>query len=151
MYSVILLLHSWVRWAVLLLGLLAFVRALTRARRPWTPLDDQAGRWFTASLDLQFLLGALLYVVLSPFTTAAFKDFGAAMANPGLRFWAVEHAFGMVVGLALAHVGRARIRRATSDARRHRLAAIFYGLALVSIVVSIPWPGRPNGRPLVRW
>jgi len=56
----------------------------------------------------------------------------------------------MLVAITLAHVGRARIRKA-DIARRHRLAAIFYGLALVSILASIPWPGTPNGRPLLRW
>jgi hypothetical protein len=59
--------------------------------------------------------------------------------------------FGMVVGIALAHIGRTRIRKATSDARRHRLAAIFYGLALVAILAAIPWPGLPNARPLFRF
>ena len=150
MYSGFLLIHSWLRWADLLLGLAALVRSLTRAQRPWTPTDQKVGRLFTAALDLQFLLGAILYFVLSPFTTAALSDFGAAMGNSGLRFWAVEHVFGMVVGMALAHIGRARIAKAPTDARRHRLALIFYGLALLVIVISIPWPGRPNGRPMFR-
>src|SRR5262245_45187668 len=98
MYSGILLIHSWLRWAVLLLGLAAFARALTRAHRPWTPTDQSVGRWFTITLDVQILLGALLYFVLSPFTSAAFQDVGAAMGNSGLRYWLVEHVFGMVVG-----------------------------------------------------
>ena len=151
MYSGILLIHSWLRWAVLLLGLTAFVRGVTRSQRPWTPTDQSVSRWFTISLDLQLLLGALLYFVFSPFTTAAFSDFGAAMGNSGLRFWAVEHVFGMVVAIALAHIGRTKIAKAPTDGRRHRLAAIFYGLALLAIVLSIPWPGSPNGRPMFRW
>jgi hypothetical protein len=151
MYPVVLLLHSWLRWAVLLLGLVACARGLTRARRPWTPTDERVGAWFTGALDLQFLLGVILYFVLSPFTRAAMQDFGAAMATSALRFWAVEHAFGMLIGIALAHVGRVRIRRAASDAQRHRLGAIFFGLALLVILASIPWPGMPNARPLVRW
>ena len=151
MYSGILLIHSWLRWVVLLLGVAAFARALARAQRPWTPTDQSVGRWFTITLDIQVLLGALLYFVLSPFTDEAFKDFGAAMSNSGLRYWLVEHVFGMVIGVALAHVGKARIAKASNDARRHRLAAIFYGLALLAIVLSIPWPGTPNGRPVFRW
>jgi hypothetical protein len=34
--------------------------------------------------------------------------------------------------------------------RRHKLAAIFFGLALVAILATIPWPGMPAGRPLFR-
>jgi hypothetical protein len=101
-------------------------------------------------LDLQFVLGLLLYVWLSPFMQEAFADFGAAMRNSGLRFFAVEHIFGMIVGIALAHVGRVRIRKAREDRRRHKLAAVFFGLALLAILVSVPWPGTPAGRPLFR-
>jgi hypothetical protein len=96
------------------------------------------------------LLGLLLYLFLSPFTSLAFDDFGAAMRNSALRFWAVEHVLGMLIGIALAHIGRARIARAAA-ARKHRLAAIFFGLALLAILVSIPWPGMPNGRELFRF
>jgi hypothetical protein len=151
MYDVTLLIHSWLRWVVLLTGLAAVARALTRTGRPWTPTDERAGVWFVAALDLQFVLGVLLYFLLSPITRLAMEDFGGAMRVSGLRYWAVEHLFGMLIGIALAHVGRVRIRRAPSDARRHRLAAIFFGLALLAIAASIPWPGMPNGRELFRW
>ena len=151
MYSLILLLHSWLRWAVLLAGVVVVARALARGGRPWTPTDERAGSWFVITLDLQLLLGALLYFALSRITRQAFDDFGAAMRTSGIRFWAVEHLFGMVIAIALAHVGKSRIRKAATDARRHRLALIFFGLALLAVLVSIPWPAMSNGRPLFRW
>jgi hypothetical protein len=148
----VLTLHSWLRWLVLLTGVVAFVRAVAGAsgRKPWKPSDDRAGFWFVTSLDAQFTLGLILYAFLSPITRAAFGDFGAAMKNSGLRFWAVEHVFGMLIGVALAHIGRVRARK-TDSLRRHKVAAIFFGLALAVILASIPWPGTPNGRPLLRW
>jgi hypothetical protein len=77
------------------------------------------------------------------------SDMGAAMKSSGLRFFAVEHLVGMLIGLTLAHIGAARIRKASPE-RRHRLAAIFFVLALLAILASIPWPGLPAGRPLFR-
>jgi hypothetical protein len=71
------------------------------------------------------------------------------MRNSALRFWAVEHTFGMIIGRARAH--RPRARRKAAAAKKHRTAAIFYGLALLAILVSIPWPGMPAGRELFRW
>jgi hypothetical protein len=152
MYSATLIVHSWLRWAVIIAGLLATVRALLGGSRrsAWTPADDRAGFWFVMALDLQLLVGLVLYGFLSPYATQAFRDFGGAMKDPVLRFWAVEHAFGMLIGVALAHVGRVRARR-TDSLRRHRVAAIFYGLALLAILISIPWPGSVHGRPLLRW
>jgi hypothetical protein len=153
MYSLVLLIHSWLRWLVLLTGVLAAARGVTgwRRRKPWTLRDERAGLWFSISLDFQILLGLVLYFFLSPITSAALHDIGGAMRNAALRFWAIEHVFGMIVGVALAHIGRTRIHKTGDDLRRHRLAAIFFTLALIAIFASIPWPGTPNGRPLLRW
>jgi hypothetical protein len=153
MYSLVLPLHSLLRWAVLLTGLVAAFRGISgaRRRRPWTLADERAGLWYTIALDLQFLLGVLLYFFFSPITKAALQDFGGAMANSGMRFWAVEHVTGMLIGVALAHVGRGRIHKTGNDDRRHRLAAIFFTLSILAILASIPWPGLPYGRPLLRW
>jgi hypothetical protein len=150
-YSIVLTLHSWLRWLVLLSAILAVGRAITAGSRPWAPADDRAGRLFGISLDVQFVLGVLLYFVLSPFTKQAMQDFGAAMRTSGLRYFAVEHVLGMVVAIVLVHIGRSRVRKAATDQKRHRTAALFYGLALLAILASIPWPGMPNGRPLFRW
>jgi hypothetical protein len=152
MYSAALFIHSWIRWAVVLAGLYAVVRAAlgTSRRSPWTPADDRAGFWFVTVLDLQMVVGLVLYFLLSPLTAAALHNFGGAMKDPILRFWAVEHVVGMIIGIALAHIGRARARK-TDSLRRHRVAAIFFGLALVVILASIPWPGSPHGRPLLHW
>ena len=153
MYSALLLLHSWLRWAVILFALVAIVRAVSgaRSRRAWLPADDRVSRLFIIALDVQILIGLVLYFGFSPITQAALQDFGAAMKSAGMRFWAVEHVFGMVIAVALAHAGRARAKRSSTDGLKHRRLAIFYGLALIAILASIPWPGMPYSRPLVRW
>jgi hypothetical protein len=153
MYNLTLLAHSWLRWAVIIAGLLAVGRAIAAAagHRDWSRADERTGFWFVTLLDLQMLLGFVLYFGLSPITRAAIQDFGAAMKSSGLRFWGVEHLFGMIVGVVLIHIGRARTRKLTDSSARHKVAAISYTLGLLAILASIPWPGMPNGRPLVRW
>lgn len=153
MYLPVLLVHSWLRWAVILLGLLAILRGISGSvsRRPWTAADERIGLLFIISLDVQVLIGLLLYFALSPITQQALSDFGGAMGVSALRFWGVEHVFGMVVGTFLAHRARARVRAIPDAVRKHRVAAIFFALAMVAILASIPWPGTPNARPLFRW
>jgi hypothetical protein len=153
MYAIVLLIHSWLRWVVVLAGLFAIGSAVSgiAQKRGWGAGDDRAGLFFTIALDLQLLLGLVLYFLLSPLTRAAMGDFGAAMGDSLLRFWAVEHVFGMLVGIALAHRGRARARTIQDAAKKHRVAALFYALALIAVLASIPWPGMPAGRPLLRW
>jgi len=153
MYSIVLTLHSLVRWIVVILALAAVVRAFIGwlGKQAWTPLDDRLGMWYTISLDVQLLLGLVLYIFLSPLAQAAFRDFGAAMSNPVLRFFAVEHILTMVVAVILAHVGRALSRRATEAQARHRRAVILYGLATLVILVAVPWPFMTGvGRPWIR-
>ena len=153
MYNLALAIHSLVRWAILLLGLLAIVRAVSgvAAGRQWTRADDRGVALFIRTLDVQMLIGLIIYFTLSPITWEGMGHLGVAMANTGLRFFTIEHPFGMILAIALAHVGERKIRGATDGARRHRLALIFFTLALIVIVASMPWPGRPIvGRPLLR-
>ncbi|PYR88266.1 MAG: hypothetical protein DMF84_29180 [Acidobacteria bacterium] len=151
MYSATLTLHSWLRWVVILLGIFAVMRAIaaTRSRR-WTPADDRAAMLFTIGFDLQFLVGLLLYFVLSPITTMALQHMDAAMRTATLRYWAVEHPSAMLVALVLAHVGRVVVRRA-AEAKKGRMALIFFAIALLVIIGMTPWPNMPGQRPLLRF
>src|SRR5688572_30231338 len=152
MYNPVLFVHSVLRWLVLLAGLLAIARAISgvNTRRPWTPDDDKAGLWFTIGLDVQMLIGLILYAALSPVTASAFVDMAAAMKAAPVRFFLVEHPVGMIVGIALAHIGRTRIKKAPDSESRHKKALIFFGLSLLVLLLSIPWPIGPGARPLLR-
>jgi len=151
MFVTTVVLHSLLRWLVIAFGLVAVYRALSgvTGHRPWTPFDDRAGRLFAIALDVQTLVGLLLYGLFSPITRAALSDMGAAMRDPTLRFYAVEHLTIMLAAIALVHVGRARARKVRTDHARHRTAAIFFTLGLLLILLGTPWPFRTIGRPLL--
>ena len=153
MYAAVLWLHSWTRWIVLILGLVAWARAATgrTPARGGPGAEDPVSRWFLRAFDIQFLLGLLMYVALSPITHAAFSDIGAMMGQTLLRFYTLEHPTGMIAALACAHIGRARAARAPTAQRACRTTAIFFGIALVLMLLSIPWPFVPAGRPYFRW
>jgi uncharacterized membrane protein YozB (DUF420 family) len=147
LYTVVLSLHNIVRWVVIILAVLALVRAYLGwlGRRSWTEQDRKVGMFFGSALDVQFLLGLILYIFLSPLTRQAFQDFGSAMGNSGIRFFAIEHLVFMILAIILVHVGSVLARRAKVDADKHRWAAILYTLAVILILVGIPWE-----RPLLR-
>ena len=150
MYDIVLTLHSLLRWIVILFGLWAVVTAAAAAsRRSWTPGEARPGLLFMIGLDLQLLLGLVLYVGLSPITSVALQDFGAAMRTGSLRFWAVEHPALMLLAVVLAHVGRSATRYAGSD-RAGARARLWFGLALLALLLATPWPFMPNGRPWFR-
>ena len=143
MYFSFLLLHSWMRWVVIIAAVLVFLRGARGI--------NMTTRVFVTALDIQMLLGLILYFALSPSTRAAFQNMGAAMSNPTLRYWSVEHLAGMILAVAAAHIGRTRMRRAADNDARYKIGAMFVGIALVLILISIPWPGMPAGRPFFRF
>ncbi len=152
MYTLVLTLHSLLRWVVVILVVAAIARALSGwfGKKEWSSLDRRLGLMLTSSVDLQLLVGLILYVFLSPTAKLAFQDFGKAMSNGQLRFWAVEHILLMIVALVLVHVGRATSKRSEEATSKHRRAAIFLGLAGLAILFAIPWPFLSYGRPLIR-
>jgi len=152
MYSVLIVAHSWLRWIVLLVGLVAVFRALAgrSSHRAWGPGDSGPGRLYTIAFDVQVLAGILLYVWASPITMIAREHMAEAMGNHVTRFWLVEHPLGMIVALALAHIGRSRVRKAQSDRSRFSRAALFYGLSVLIAILATPWPGMSYGRAWLR-
>jgi hypothetical protein len=152
MYTALLVIHSWLRWIVILSGLAALGGAVggVSTRRGWLPVDNLRLTIFGTSLDVQMLIGLILYIFLSPVTESGFADMRLTMRDPILRFFVVEHITGMIVAVALTHIGRARVRKASEAAARHRTVLIFIGLAMVALLLSIPWPGMPGGRELFR-
>ncbi len=139
--SLILFLHNLNRWIVLLLLLTALGRAgrSLAQKRPWQAADTRLGLFLTIALDTQLLLGLLLYFFFSSLTQDIWQHFGAAMAQPATRFFALEHVLYGLVAVVLAHVGRARTKRPAADAVRQRAALIFYGLTLAALLAGIPW------------
>jgi hypothetical protein len=152
MYPTVLWLHSYWRWVVLLAGANALARATLGGTRgwPWTRRAQHLHTLFVASLDLQLLLGLILYVYASPSTQAAFADLDQVMKNPHYRFWTVEHGPVQLLAVVVAHIGKHRVKRAASDHQRHRRCSIFTGIAIVLILAAIPWPGLDVARPLFR-
>jgi heme A synthase len=149
MYSTILLLHSWMRWVALLAGVAATASALGKSDS-MARNAERWGRFFIIALDIQLLLGIVLYAVLSPYTAAAMKDFAAAMRDPVLRFWAVEHSTTMLFAVVLAHVGRVLARKATDPGKKRTRLLVCFGVAVLLMLLGTPWPGTANGRPLFR-
>jgi cell division protein FtsW (lipid II flippase) len=152
MYEAVLVLHSLLRWAVVVTGAVAIARGAGgwAGRRPWTPADAAAARWFVMAMSVQFVVGLLLWAFLSPYGAASFSDMAGTMKDATRRFWAVEHITMMILALGVAHVGAARVRKAREDARRHRSALIFFVLSIVLVLIAIPWTGT-EARPWVRW
>src|SRR4051794_12459136 len=124
-------LHSYWRWVVLLLGIAAIVLGFMAAsgNRPWDTTSERLSLAFTIALDIQALIGIILWISESRWTGDLYLG------------WA--HPLGMLAALAVAHIGRARSDRASTDRDRGRTVATFFLISFVIILIAIPlgaWP-----------
>src|SRR5512145_2640676 len=139
LYPLFLTLHSIVRWLIILAAILAIIRSANGLsfKRGFTGMDSRVGMWFTILLDIQLLIGIILYFFLSPVTVSAMQNFAGAMGTTSVRFYAVEHALIMFIAVIVAHVGRSLVRKADSSAGKHRRTIIWFGIALLLILLAI--------------
>lgn len=133
--------HSGLRWVVLALLLVSIAKGFSSmsANKPYSKGLYAATMGF---LHIQVILGLILYVnnVLP-----ALKGipFGEIMKNDELRFLAVEHISMMLLAAILATVGYSMGKRAQTDAKKHKVTAVFYLITLLMILFAIPWATRP--------
>jgi hypothetical protein len=152
-YTFTLFLHSWNRWLILVAGIIVIASAIKglSAKSDYSPFQKRWSLIFLSSLHLQLLVGLVMYFLLSPYTTQALSNFGAAMKDPILRFWAVEHAFVNLIAIGLAQTGSILVKKANAQVLKHKRTLIWSGIALLLILAMIPMGMMDVARPLFRF
>jgi len=138
--------HNLLRWAVLLFGVWAVIGALSAvvSKKEYKNGDNKISLFFMICCDIQLLVGLVLYFTGIWFDKVK-SGMGAVMKDPVERFFAVEHALMMIIAWLLVHVGRSMVKRADTDAQKHKRTLIYFGIALIIILAMIPWPFRQMG------
>jgi hypothetical protein len=152
MYEILLLLHSWLRWAVLGLGIYALYNNYSgwQAERRFTDKDKKINAFFIGSLHLQLVIGLILYSGVSPMIQGILADMKGAMKNSETRFWGVEHIAGMVVGITIAQIGNIKSKKQKGDTSKFRTAFSWFLIGLLLILLMIPFGIWNAERPLFR-
>lgn len=139
MSSLLISVHASLRWFILLAGGAATARALLAWWRgsAWTALDARLGRAFALSLDVQWVVGLVLYGGVSLLGGRALAAEGLGVVrDPSLGFWAILHPVLATAALALVHLGRIRLRPLAGLAR-HRTAALSFGAATALLLLAV--------------
>jgi Na+/citrate or Na+/malate symporter len=145
--DLLLSLHNIWRWVVLVLAIVAAVTAVIGwlGKRQWTERDRKIGSFTAMSVDIQLLLGALLYILGEYGIKGLSRGMEFVNANRDYRFFGLEHFFFMLIAVVLAHLGSILPKRVEESTKKYMRAAIPFTLMLLLILVGIPW-----WRPLLR-
>ena len=144
LYTLTLAAHNIMRWIVLILAIYALYRVFAGlfGKKAWSEADRKALSFYAIGMDVQLLLGLLLYFVFGGWFGMVTSDMASVMRNSGMRFFAVEHFAVMLVAVILAHVAVVMARRGGEDKAKFRNGAIFVTLSVLAVLVAIPWATR---------
>lgn len=140
MYEILFQTHSGLRFVVFF----ALVIATLLAFAGWfgnTPFG-KGNRIFNLvtmiSTHLQVVLGLVLY-----FYSPHVQFNSGTMKQDDTRYWTVEHITMMLIAAVLITIGNIKSKKALNNTIKHRSTAIFFGLALLIIIVTILLGHRP--------
>jgi hypothetical protein len=140
MYNGLLHLHSTLRWVVLIALLLSIYKLFTQKDALKT------SKTLLLSAHASLLVGLYQYIA-GPLGIKMIQSsgMGATMKNAVSRYWSVEHAFTMILAIALITIGHVKYKKTLQPGPTR----ILYVIALILILLVMPWPFRAGiGRPL---
>ena len=126
--------HSGFRYIVIVLVLLALVRAFMGwlGKRPYGEGNRKLNLFAMISVHTQFLLGIILFFI-SPMVQFSKET----MKNPITRYFTVEHWVIMRIAIVLITIGHSKSKKAALPEGKHKAIAIFYLIGIVLISVGI--------------
>jgi hypothetical protein len=143
--EIINLLHSFTRWGILIFAIICIVNSLVGilSKKEFTKKDNLLSIIFVSLCDTQLLTGMLQYL-LGPWGIKNIQNQGMAnvMRDGYSRFFAIEHIIMMLIALVIIHIGRAKSKKSMVDLAKHKTIFWFFMIALIIILISIPWPIR---------
>lgn len=143
MYTGLQHLHSYLAYLVLLGLVVSIIGALVgySKNRPFTDGDRKLGLLGLIPAHLQWVIGLVLYFV-SPL--GASNASGEVMKDAVSRLYFLEHPLMMIIAVVLITIGYARAKRLKDDRKRFTSIFLFYGIALILILIRIPWVSWPG-------
>jgi hypothetical protein len=146
MYTGLNHLHSALRWVLLIITIATIIKAYSgwRMKKSYDPIDNKLSLFTFITFHTQLLVGLGLYFI-SPTVQLAMADMKAAMKEPVLRFFAIEHLVVMVLSVLVVTVGRILSKKKQHDWQKHMTIFVCYSFALFLVLISIPWPFREVG------
>lgn len=140
MYTGLLHLHNTLRWVILIALILSIYKLFTQKEALKT------SKILLISAHASLVVGLYQYIV-GPLGIKMIQSAGmaATMKNAASRFWAVEHLISMLLAIVLITIGHLKYKKTLKPSPTR----IFYVIALILILLAMPWPFRVGiGRPL---
>ena len=146
MYIGLLHLHSVLRWVILVLLLAAIYKNFADRNGAFSTTHKKLGLYLMIAADITLLVGLYQWFAGDwGLKSIQHNGMSVVMKNAVLRFYAIEHTTGMLLAIILIHLGYSYGKKSVVDPQKHKRILLYYCLALLILLISIPWPFREVG------
>lgn len=152
MYQTLTFLHSLTRWLVLISLMYTVYRSFKGyfSNRKFTETDNAVRHWTATIAHIQLIIGMIFYFK-SPVIQYFWKNFNAAKESFEHVFFGLIHIILMVTAISMITIGSALAKRKFPDREKFKTMGIWFCIALIIILIAIPWPFSPfANRPYFR-
>lgn len=135
------MLHS--TWAII--TLLVLVAAVVNAviglssKKEFTDKSLRISLFALIVAHIQLIIGFISFFTSTQFAFLKANGMGAAMKDPNIRLFVVEHPLMMILAIVFITIGFSKHKKKTTDFTKFKTIAIFYGIALLLVLSRIPW------------
>lgn len=150
--NILVILHSWLRWILLVLLLASIVKSLSglSGKKTLSAGDKKLWLFTMISAHTTLLIGLILLFFGTYGITKGVPAGTSVMKDATYRFFWVEHPLLMIIAITFITIGRGQAKKSIPDAVKYKKAFWFFVIALILILAAIPWPAREIiGRPLI--
>lgn len=146
-------LHNLLRWIILILLLLSIFKSYSGmiTKKAFVASDKKVWLFTMIASHITLLLGLYQWLLGRYGIFSYVKPEGVSMMkDPYLRFFQMEHPVSMILATVLVTLGYGMAKKNVDDLIKYKKAFRYFLLALVLILVAVPWPFRELvARPLL--
>jgi len=145
-------LHNLMRWIILILLIVSIVKSYAgwQQKKLFTPGDKKVWLFTMISAHVTLLIGLYqLFFGRYGIVSQGIPEGVGLMKDKFYRFFLIEHPTGMIIAIILITLGHGMAKKAVSDEIKFKKAFWYFTIALLVILITVPWPFRQIvGRPL---
>ncbi len=145
-------LHNILRWVILILLIASVIKSYTgwQQKKVFAAADKKTWLFTMIAAHTTLLIGLYqLFFGRYGIISKGIPEGVNVMKDKFYRFFLVEHPTGMIIAIVLITLGYGMSKKAVSDETKFKKAFWYFLVALIVILITVPWPFRQIvGRPI---
>ena len=135
------MLHSGWAYITVIILVFAVVNAFIglTSKKEFKDKDLRISLFTLIVAHLQLIIGFIAYFLSAQFAFVLDNGMGAAMKEPEIRLFVIEHPLMMILAIVLITMGFSKHKKQTTDNGKFKTIALYYGIALIFVLSRIPW------------